>query len=60
MVSAAFGKAGKEVLHCCMCLTESAHCSKEVHITRGVNNTGRTSVVTSPKHSKKAKMKQPK
>lgn len=60
MVSAAFGKAGKEVLCCCLCLTESTHCSQQVDITRGVNNTGRTSVVTSPKHSKKTKMMQPK
>lgn len=60
MVSAAFWKAGKEVLHCCLCLTESTHCSKQVDITRGVNSTGRTAVVTSPKHSKKTKMMQPK
>lgn len=55
MVSAAFGKAGKEVLHCCLCLTESTHCSKQLDITRSVNTTGRTSAVTSPKHSKKTK-----
>lgn len=58
MVSAGFGKVGKEVLHCCLCFTESTYCSKQGDITQGVNDTGRISVVTSPKHSKKTKMMQ--
>lgn len=29
MVSAAFGKAGKEVLHYCLCLSESTRCLKQ-------------------------------